>query len=247
MMNREFLMMPQKYKPGTKVSGWYLTQELDGVRVFWDGGVSRGISTYEVPWAGIICPETERPRRESLPEATGLWSLSGLPILAPDWFLNLLPPLMLDGYLWAGWDNYKLCEDICDCGTRGSVWHRIEFAVSFTPHPANFSFDGFIKNSQIFCLISANKNMEFIEKRNKELGGRMLRVQDGATFEEELACLRTSFDDDKIYLQCHKKLPEENAEEVLKIELKKGKNLILRDPLSQWEPRLTKSMLKVTI
>lgn len=244
MMSREFLMMPQKYKPGTKVSGWYVAQNLDGVRAFWDGGVSRGISIYEVPWAGVIDPETERPRRDIFKEATGLWSTSGLPILAPDWFLNLLPPLMLDGCLWAGWGNQKLCEDICECGTQGSLWYKMEYAVFSTPHPSNFAFDGFIKNTQMFCLMSASKIMNFIEKRNKELGGGMMRVQDGSTFEEELACLRNCFDDDRVYLQCHKKLPEESAEKALKTELKKGKNLILRDPLSQWIPQITKSMLR---
>ena len=75
---REFLMLAKPYQ-NDKVIGWFLSEKLDGMRAFWDGGVTRG--KYGPPW-----------NNQNI-KATGLWSRYAKVIHAPDWFLDLLLPL----------------------------------------------------------------------------------------------------------------------------------------------------------
>jgi len=236
--------IPDKYN----VSGWYLSEKLDGTRCLWDGGLSRGIPTREVPWASILHPKTHFEKAKIKPVATGLWSRYGNPINAPSWFLNLLPPMMLDGELWAGHGNFQLCRSIVAQDNPDERWGDINFAVFSTPHPDNFAFDGVIKNPQMYCVINADKIGAFIRRRNEELGGQFLRVQDGATFEEELVCLRDALEGNQIYLHNQRKLPE-NPQKVIEEYLEKiiaagGEGVVLRDPTSQWEPRRVRTLLK---
>jgi DNA ligase 1 len=249
-MNREFLMLAHTYKPGKyDVAGWYISEKLDGTRCFWDGGVSRGLPTETVPWAGIIDPKTGRQKGKIKPIATGLWSRYGNPIIAPDWFLNQLPPLMLDGELWAGRGSFQLCRSICSGDTPDPRWNKIEFAVFSTPHPDNFAFEGIIKNANMHCAMNADRIMRWIHSRNKALGNGFMRVQDGATFDEELVCLRNTFEEGVAYLHPQRKLPDRNPEEAINRILDKivsdgGEGVVIRDANSQWEPRRVRSMLK---
>lgn len=99
MAKREFLMKAHKYTQGkTSVGGWLASEKLDGMRCFWDGGISRGMNKVDVPWANTA----KDARYVTPPVATGLWTMYGHPIIAPDWWLDLLPPIPLDGELWSG-------------------------------------------------------------------------------------------------------------------------------------------------
>ena len=57
VVRREFLHLAQTYKPnkppraGYDFSGYFLSEKLDGQRCFWDGGITRGMRTVDVPWA----------------------------------------------------------------------------------------------------------------------------------------------------------------------------------------------------
>lgn len=86
-----------KYK-STDIIGWWMSEKLEGQRAFWDGGLTRGIDKADVPWAN-----TEKDARYSRVQvSTGLWSRYGHVIHAPAWFLDKLPPYLLDGELYAG-------------------------------------------------------------------------------------------------------------------------------------------------
>ena len=249
-MNRELLMLAHKYLPGKyNIAGWYISEKLDGSRCFWDGGLSRGIPTIDVPWASVLHPKTKCEKGKIKPVATGLWSRYGNPIMAPDWFLNNLPPMMLDGELWAGQGNFQLTRSIVAQDNPDERWKQIEFAVFSTPHPSNFAFEGVIKNPNMYCVINAMEVEAFIRARNKELGGGFLRVQDGATFDEELVCLRDALEGNQIYLHGQRKLPDTNPEKVVETFLDKvlvdgGEGVMMRDPTSQWEPRRVRTLLK---
>jgi DNA ligase-1 len=80
------------------VAGYWWSEKLDGHRGFWDGGISRGFDKSEVPWANTAKDE----RYIEAPIATGLWSRYGNVIHAPDWWLDQLPKMLLDGELWNG-------------------------------------------------------------------------------------------------------------------------------------------------
>ena len=59
MARREFLQLADHYNPHKhNVAGWFVSEKLDGQRCFWDGGISRGLPTEQVPWASIIDPKT---------------------------------------------------------------------------------------------------------------------------------------------------------------------------------------------
>ena len=62
---REFLQLADRYDPRKHdVAGWFVSEKLDGTRCFWDGGLTRGLPTEQVPWASIIDPKTGQTQGE---------------------------------------------------------------------------------------------------------------------------------------------------------------------------------------
>jgi DNA ligase-1 len=97
MAKREFLQRAHVYNPRKHgIGGLWYSKKLDGMRGFWDGGVSRGIPKSEVPWANT--DKDYRYKKQQI--ATGLWSRYGHVVHAPDWWLNEMPRCLLDGELW---------------------------------------------------------------------------------------------------------------------------------------------------
>lgn len=81
------------------IAGHLASLKIDGMRAFWDGGITRGLPKEQVPWANT----TKDARFIEAQVSTGLWSRYGHVIYAPDWFLDLLPvAIMLDGELGMG-------------------------------------------------------------------------------------------------------------------------------------------------
>ena len=249
-MNREFLMLAHTYKPDKYiVSGWYTSEKLDGSRCFWDGGLTRGLATCDVPWANITDPKTGNPKAKIAPVSTGLWSRYGNPIVAPAWFLNQLPCMFLDGELWAGRGNFQLCRSIISTDVPGEGWAKIEFPVFGSPTPENFAMTGRIKNANMRKMMSSDQILRFLAIRDRELGGGFRRVPDGSTFESELMLLKSSIPDGPAYLHCQKKLPMRKAAEAIEAELARilalgGEGIVVRNPASIWEPRRLRTLLK---
>lgn len=248
-MNREFLLKAHTYKPAKyDVAGWYVSEKLDGSRCFWDGGLTRGFPTQEVPWANVINSKTGAPKKFHL-TATGLWSTYGNPIIAPEWFLNQLPSMFLDGELWAGRGQFQECRSIISTDSPGIGWKKIEFPIFSSPTPEQFAVTGLIKNTNMHKMISEDQVLRFLKARVIALGNGFRRVPDNSTFEDELLILRSVFSDGPAYLHQQKKLPMERVEEAIEKELAKvieqgGEGLVLRDPASMWEPRRLRTVLK---
>jgi len=94
-MKKEFLPLAHTYK-NQDLTSWFMSEKLDGHRCFWDGGITRGKEKSQIPWAN-----TEKDSRyKVVPKCTGLWSRLRHPIQAPDYFLDALPRLPLDGELY---------------------------------------------------------------------------------------------------------------------------------------------------
>lgn len=123
-MNREYLMLAQQYK-GQPISGWYASEKLDGVRAFWDGGVTRGMPVADVPWAN-----RSRDKRDHI--SSGLWSRRGKAIFAPDWWINRLPPYTLDGELWMGYGCFQETVS-CVRSFYGTAWARVSYRTFDSP------------------------------------------------------------------------------------------------------------------
>lgn len=246
MARREFLQLAKVFDPAKhKVGGWFLSEKLDGTRCLWDGGVSRGRKTTEIPWASVTDPKTGGPKKKVKPVATGLWSRYGNPIMAPDSFLDKLPPFPCDGELWAGRGNFQLCRSICAGDVADSRFDQIHFAVFSSPPWASLLQTGEIKNSNFHCMIDHDAIMKTLPK------DIVSPVKD-ATFEQELFALR-SWDgwDDQVYILKQIVLPKDDQEasvalgEHMNHFLDNGaEGVILRDGSSKWTPKRIAGCLK---
>jgi DNA ligase-1 len=257
MARREFLQLAKKFVLGTDdPSGMYISEKLDGTRVFWDGGISRGLATVDVPWANINHPKTGELKTNIKPIATGLWSRYGNPVMAPDWWLNRLPQIFLDGELFAGRGNFQTLRSIVAKKVAvDEAWRDVQFAVFGCPPVDRVFTSGEIKNSNMVLFVNQVEIMRFIQSRD-EAGIMEEFVHFPAidfTFEQELNYLQSALPQDNlVYLHQHVQLPGDRAvaedhmdrfmDEVLN---EGGEGIMLRDPQSIWTPKRVSSLLKL--
>lgn len=112
MSKNYFLMKAHKATPAKVDAGMEWSIKLDGMRAFWDGGVSRDRS--DAPWNPGV-------------QATGLWSNNAKPIYAPDWWLDQLPNYPCDGELWAGAQRFQFVMSVCRRKNPDARWEDIMF------------------------------------------------------------------------------------------------------------------------
>ena len=143
----------EKWDGSVEIPGsWLMSEKLDGMRAFWDGGVTRGMLKSQVPWA--YCKKDARLR--TIPRATGLWSRYGGVIQAPDWWLDRLPNIMLDGELYDGPSqgpgilgqaegkapdsgsraDYGFRQDLLSIVKGGGDWSTVGYRVYDAPPPS---------------------------------------------------------------------------------------------------------------
>jgi DNA ligase-1 len=238
MASREFLQLAKKFVLGKDdPSGMFISEKLDGTRVFWDGGISRGVATVDVPWANINHPKTGELKTNIKLVATGLWSRYGNPVIAPDWWLNRLPQIFLDGELFAGRGNFQSLRSIVAKKVAvDEAWQDVQFAVFGCPPVEHVFAPGEIKNPNMVLNIDPTSIMKFI-KRRAESGATMLDINQmdvmkvierhwgkgtvegsipaphrALTFEHELSYLQLALpQDEMIYLHRHVQLPGDRS------------------------------------
>jgi hypothetical protein len=254
MARRELLMLSQPLKEAKhKVGGWYMSEKLDGGRCFWDGGLTRGLETHTVPWAGILNPKTGQPKKKVKPVATGLWSRYGNPIAAPDWFLNTLPCTPLDGELWAGRGNF---QTVMSCIRKDvpidDEWKNIRYGIFGAPDFKVFAQDGEIKNPN--QLTDIRGVLQWLDNLDMEQKADWFTLTGGTSFAAELANLNEWVDNfnETTFLINQTKLPNDDAEAMSIVMERKhtiiadgGEGIFLRDPNSVWVPKRNYSGLKV--
>lgn len=249
---REFLQLADTYD-GVKhdIAGFYISEKLDGGRCFWDGGISRGVPTVDVPWAGLLDPKTGNPKDKSKTTATGLWSRYGNPIAAPESFLNQLPCCPLDGELYAGRGNFQTCMSVIRKDVANEKeWKKISYAVYSTPPLERLFQAALIKNANMLCEINRKDCWEFFQDhRFKDYQ----YIGEDCTFEQELLFLREAIEtqNDHVYLHLQKKLPMDpaearaEAEEFLsKVLDQGGEGCVIRDGTARWTPKRHRGLLK---
>jgi DNA ligase-1 len=249
-MRREFLQLAKTYRPGKdKIAGWYASEKLDGTRCFWDGGLSRGLPTADVPWASVTDPKTGNRKAKVKPYATGLWSRYGNPIIAPEEFLDLLPSCPLDGELWAGRGKFQLCRSICGGDSPDPRFEAIQFAVYGAPPINLVAQSGEIKNANMVAKFSLEEIAKWIDERCEKTD--FLSLDEDACFDNEIHLLDDLLEGDRVYLHRQVRLPnsEGEAQEAIEAELNRvlaagGEGLILRDGLAHWTPKRVSSLLK---
>lgn len=154
-------------------------------------------------------------------EATGLWDKNAQPIQVSDEFLNKFPSMPLDGIL-----------------------HDGEFAAIGTPPIDSIFSDRETQEILIDWIICQGwirdrVHPHFIFKTKPD------------NFQQELIALKEYLDNDKVYLIKHVTLPGNHNEARQKVEeyyqtvvQRGGLGLLIRDPLSEWQPGFSSSFLE---
>jgi hypothetical protein len=240
-------MLPKVYDSRRyTVGGHYISEKLEGVRAFWDGGMSRGRAAAIVPWAN--------PHRTASRKATGLWSIHGTVIPASDKFLNELPCMPLDGMLWAGRGNAKLVRVACSGDVPGPDWGNIEYAVTSTPALNQVFRDGEIKTAWGKMQFKGIDAIKWLKRFCPYLGDDFYHLTSDKghiSFDSELMVLTDALPSDgPVYLHRQTRLPfgVKDAAKAVFNEVKKLTKLgaagaLIRAADSCWEPRRTADLL----
>lgn len=235
-MNREFLMLAKNYEEQT-VIGWYMSEKIDGMRAFWDGGVSRGMSCRAVPYANTA----KDSRYQVEPLATGLWSRYGHPIQAPAWFLNSLPAYPLDGEIFGVSWNVTV-STVKKLIPIDAEWELMTYHVFDSP-TANVFTAGKINNPNFKAFFNEIEILKFFESN----GGKFL-VNRYSPFQHSLDMLSTLNLGSKSILLPQTKIEDlsqvaEMTHKVVKVN--KGEGLILRNPNCFYQPKRIGDLLKL--
>lgn len=241
-MKRHFLMLAEKYdsKKHSPI-GWFISEKLDGMRCFWDGGVTRGKELTEVPWANTL----KDSRYVTQPVATGLWTRYGKSIQAPDWWLDELPKnLFLDGELYMGRNCFQPLMSTVKKLIPGSEWQNVKYLVFDTP-PVHTIFANGIINETNF-----KKEFRDIERR---VDTRRINRCSSPIFRDTYYWLKDVLPVNDV-IQLHRqeelcyneKLAKKRIDEALESVCSSGgEGLMLRAPGSYWVPSRSKHLLKV--
>ncbi len=249
-MRREFLQLAHKFDPSKQdVSGWFVSEKLDGMRCFWDGGISRSLPTELVPWASVTDPKTGQPKKKIKPVSTGLWSRYGNPIMAPDWFLNQLPCCPLDGELWAGRGKFQFCRSICAGDKPDDRFDKIVYAVYSSPPIANVFATGEIKNTNMICPVDFIAVEHWIRQRLSEFDSDYRYLPPGSLFQDELQFLDANLENSEASIcYLHPQIQIRGANEVdaylNRVLDKGGEGVVIRNPREPWVPKRCRNILK---
>jgi DNA ligase-1 len=248
---REFLMLahdfnPKKHGPG----GWFLSEKMDGMRCYWDGGFTRGLLKSEVPFAN----HTKDERYLQEPVCTGLWSRYGNVIHAPDWWLNALPKMPLDGELWnPNLTRQKLMSIIKKLNPTPASWEPITLhCFDIPPFSAVFQLGRISSNffEKRITQDIVDWAVSWMEKQDWEyLPAPNLRVETAYYVLGRMLPAR----DPMVAVPVHQTLlsfQTSQALEIIEQELDRiadagGEGLMVRNPSSFWRPIRAKTLLKI--
>jgi DNA ligase-1 len=245
MAKSEYLMLAHTFNPGkNNIGGWFLSEKLDGTRCFWDGGISRGVPAEQVPYANTY--KDSRLVDEVI--ATGLWSRTGKVIHAPEWWLDNLPDITLDGELYGGIRGFQtLRKTIANFEPNDADWQGVGYRVFDSPSPEIVfrSRDIKIRNDYSFRVVNALPWA-------KERGVKGSSVSWG--FETTLQWLSKKsalFPGGVISLVPQMRLAVKHLQAVEEMENylngyleAGGEGVMLRRPESQWLPERSHNLLK---
>ncbi len=256
-MKQTYLMLAHTLNPiKISVGGWLLSEKLDGVRAYWDGGLSRGVQASEVPYANTI--KDYRLKHEVV--STGLWSRTGKVIYAPNYWLDQLPNIPLDGELYIGPHSFQELTSIVSTkdGSKDNQWPQIEFMVfDSPPYPKMFAnrkitvrdYDFEVKDAMRWYFDRVHSSHEY---GCNTLNGKLIKsasitwnfemVQDwlGRNLQGPVAKLHPQ---EKLPLGYHQ--AKERMDMILKSLIEQGaEGVMLRKPTSFWATNRSHDLLK---
>lgn len=240
LKDNSLLMLCHSYKEKSKISiaGWYASEKLDGQRAFWDGGITRGLAVRDVPWSN------KYDARKQGMLSTGLWTRLGNVTHAPDWWLDGLPNLMLDGELWSGYNHRQVLMSAIKQEIPDNRWMNVQYRV-YDMVPAS----RFLSTKTV--TYSGRKQDISIPDWSTRFGP-LKSISYGAPFLSRLQCL------DKLVLPKHVKIhpqmslpaTQAGADEMINnlmatVLSQGGEGLVLKKPESIYECQRSHNCLKV--
>jgi len=247
-MKPEYLMLAQTFKPGkVSIAGWFASEKLDGIRAYWDGGLSRGLLASEVPYANTV--KDYRLKQEV--RATGLWSRTGKVIHAPDYWLDELPHIPLDGELWIGPRSFQeLTSTVArKDGSKDVEWDNVKFMVfDSPPYPRMFEPRKIKVRDYEFEVKSSSEAwfLDRIHAADLSIRSNSIRY----TFESTYNWLKPRISG-RAVLVPQEKLPLIYSEAIKRIDtllqellINEREGIMLRKPSSVWRPERSHLLLK---
>lgn len=252
MAKREFLQLAHNFNGNiarrTDIGGWYASEKLDGIRCFWDGGVSRGIPKSKIPWANTA----KDARYRVQPIATGLWTRYGNVIHAPDSWLNTLPLIPLDGELFVGrgeGTRQTLTRIVKTLEPIAGLWLNVAYHV-FDVVPLGVIFaDGVIDNPNF------RKTFKGIPGWVKSINYQFdYMPSNGIVYNSTVKILERLIGTHSKIVFAHKqtrlplgnKLARDRVTEMFnEVSDLNGEGLIIRHPHTVWEPARLHTILKL--
>lgn len=247
-VRREVCMLAHTFDPNKhRIDNWYASEKLDGVRVIWDGGLSRGLLASEVPFAHI-----EKHKRYVNPVyATGLWTRLLQPLQAPDFFLDKLPPFPLDGELFIGRGKFQeTISTVRKLIPVSDEWAKICYCIFDIIALVDILKPGRINVPLIKDMMITEEMYIWAINRLRKIGlaGKRPKIN---RFNQYVDYIKSR---DWMQIE-HERLiaiPQRqvvDVDEVMKlleqVVRKGGEGLILRNPNSVWEPKRSNDLLKV--
>lgn len=211
------------------IGGRYMSVKLDGQRIIWDGGISRGTLLSSVPWAF-------NPKHGF--KSTGLWSRNFKSVQASEGFINRLPiGQCLDGEAWLGNGRFEELESIVRRDMPSEAWNAVQYKCFDSPALSSLFEPGRMRIRGTDHLIDC---LSWVNER------RGTNTHYARSFEQTINATPAEFrmEQERLPLQ------EEAAIERVMIRLEEvtasgGEGVMLRTPHSVWEPRRSRALLKV--
>ena len=245
-MKREFLQLAFEYER-TKdcAAGMFLSEKLDGMRCYWDGGITLGLPKASVPWANLEKDE----RYVESQQATGLWSRYGNVIHAPPDWLGQLPRIPLDGELYGDMPRQELMSIIKQLEPDLADWSNVFYHCFDMPAYETVFADGLIDNTnyhKYFRGIPAWIESRLTPAKIDYLPKIATRFESTYFLLEKYLTGKTAIPHMQTQLSfATSKAEEQITEELDRVTSTGGEGLILRAPESVYTCERTRKLLKV--
>lgn len=243
-MAGEFLLLAHTFDE-QNIGGWFWSEKLDGMRAFWDGGLTTGLPASEVPWANT----DKDSRLLATPISTGLWSRYGHVIYAPDWWLKHLPRVFLDGELWTGRRQWEKLISIVKKHEPTPEWRQVIFKVFDIPSWQKFFLPRKI-NTINYKKVFTPEFSEWAQKRSETLDFEIMTAPISWTF-QTIVNYVNPLKDENLEAVKQTRLPFRQADALTQLqELASeyqelgAEGLVLRRPASIWTPERSWNLLK---
>lgn len=226
---REGVLLAEDYNPKKhSIGGQYMSVKLDGQRMWWDGGISRGMPLTEVPWA--FNPKAGL-------KSTGLWTRSFKAVMALDSFVEKLPlGLPLDGEAWLGNGRFEELESIARSETPDARWNDVQYKCFDVP-----SYKELFKDGRMYI----RKQDHFIDCWDF-VRARITGFVQGLNFETAMKYIPVDF---KLEQERLPMFEDEAIERMLQklneVTDTGGEGIMVRKISSVWTPKRSNDLLKI--